>query len=430
MSIQRHGGARASVELEITALGGRGDAVARLDDGRVVFVPGGVPGDRVVVHLSGKRRGVMRGEIVELVRPSPHRRAARCPVARRCGGCQWQHIDLQQQHTDKASNIARAVGIEVEPMGQVPEFGWRRRVRFHLRRQEGAVRAGYMEATSRRLIATETCPVLEPSLERLLPVVAAWADPWLERGECLAHAGLEGVIIRVQGVSRARPPGLDEATLERLGVAGVTLALGQRVQSVGLSEVTLSETEGSDPITVDAAGFSQASGAANEAIRAAVTAALEGVPLSEAAVELYAGSGNLTGALLRRFDRVSTWEWERAAVRRARRRYADAIDAGKLAVHCGDVAERAPQPSAGEVWLLDPGRPGAAQVCERLAGAPVDDLIYVSCAADTLARDLKILAQGGLTPARAWWVDTFPQTPHAEAIVHLRRASAAENKNP
>ena len=89
------------LELEIDTLAGGGAGVARDSEGRVVFVHGTVPGDRVRARVTRRRSSFAEAEIVEVLHPSSHRREPACSLANRCGGCPWQQVDYPLQAAAK-----------------------------------------------------------------------------------------------------------------------------------------------------------------------------------------------------------------------------------------------------------------------------------------------------------------------------------------
>ena len=89
-----------SIDVELTDLAYGGDAVGRYE-GRVLFVPGGIPGERVRVEIIEERRGHARANLLEILRPAPERVEVRYPLLIDCG-CQWQHIAYPAQLTWKA----------------------------------------------------------------------------------------------------------------------------------------------------------------------------------------------------------------------------------------------------------------------------------------------------------------------------------------
>jgi len=413
--------------VRVTALGGRGDGVARLDNGEVVLIAHGVPGDEVTIVPCGKLRGVQRGRIVSVQIPSPHRTTPRCAVAGVCGGCTWQHVDVDLQRREKATLAQRALGkfpCEIRFDHRTPAYGHRRRARLHLRRQNGQFVIGMMLRASDAVAATQACPTLEPALEALLPRLRDALQEVISEGEVYLVGGVEGVIASLH----ARPvPGGASLGAQHLatatGLAGVTLRSGAWHDSWGMREVVLAETAQALPIRCDAEGFCQASSDGNRAIRDAVAAALTDAGPLTRIQEFYAGSGNLTALLLGRAPQVRSVEVNEAAVLRARASLtAPAQRLGtQLDWFCGDAAHLIEPPQVSELWLLDPGRPGARELCEHASLSGPHHVIYVSCAIDTLARDLRTLESGGYRSQSAVAIDAFPHTPRMEMVVHLRR---------
>ena len=426
-SPQRPASPAAPLDVLVTALGGRGDGVARLETGEVVLIAGGVPGDEATIVPTHKQRGVLRGRIVQLTVPSPHRTAPRCEVAGLCGGCVWQHVDLALQRQEKATLAQRAIGknpCDITADHRTAAYGHRRRVRLHVRRQNGKLVLGMMLRESDAVAATLACPTLEPALEALLPRLQRALQTSVAEGEIYAVCGVEGAIASLH----ARPlPGaprlLARDLAEETGLVGVELRLGAWHDAWGAHEVTLAETAGALAIRCDAEGFCQASADANRAIREAVAKALEQAGRLSRVQEFYAGSGNLTALLLGHVPDVRSVEVNEAAVVRARVSLSGPAQAQgtRLNFFCGDAAHLAEPPQKDELWLLDPGRPGARELCEQAAQSGPAHIVYVSCALDTLARDLRTLEAGGYRCQSAVAIDAFPHTPHLEMVVRLAR---------
>ena len=410
-------------EVSPHALGGLGDAIARQTDGQTVLVSDGVPGDVLHVHLTPAGKGLSRGRIAAIVQPSPHRVTPPCPVFARCGGCTWQHVDRALQLAEKQKFVQHAVGREVVvavPTADVPDLAHRRRVRFHLRRQPKQLVAGMMARQSHDVAPTDACVVMTAPLSRLLRELPALASPWLVQGEVYAIDGVEGVIAVIHGppAGPGKPP-TAQALLTKLGLAGLTLSLGKHVDRAGVATVTLPEAAGPLAVHVDGQGFCQATEAGNVAIRTAVSAALDAVGPVAKIQEFYAGSGNLTVLCAGRAPVVRTLEHDVAAVARARRTLAEESTT-QWQILAGDAETRLEPAQANELWLLDPGRPGAKGVVEAAVDLGPRHLIYVSCAMDTLRRDLAVLQQAGSVTVSAVAIDAFPHTPHVEAVVHLQ----------
>src|SRR5215831_5420173 len=130
-----------TVSLTIDDLAFGGEGVGRVD-GYVVFVPGGVPGDKVRVRLDQARSRFGRGTIEAVEEPSPHRTEAPCPYFGRCGGCRLQHVDYPAQLAFKSKQVADVLerlgdlaGYELRPIIGAPEiFGYRNKMEFTVTR--------------------------------------------------------------------------------------------------------------------------------------------------------------------------------------------------------------------------------------------------------------------------------------------------------
>lgn len=427
----------APVAGEVVGLAGRGDAVVRLSSNEVVFVRAGAPGDRVLLQLSARRSGVLRGAIVEVVSPGQSRVEPFCPVADRCGGCSWQHVTVVEQRRQKLALAQRALRLSADQLqwqGALPETGWRRRARLHLRRVDGRLTAGFAAARSHDHVPVSACPVLVPAINAVLEPLLRWLEPTVMRGEIMAVAGVQGVVaeLAVAPMADAAPPKLDDSVLAQLGLVGLVLQFGRIRLQRGRSDVALDEARSPWPISCSAAGFAQAGAAANAAIRTVLAEFLDAIGPRDHAVEFYSGSANLGSLLDGRVARITTVELDSSAVARARQSYENAEKSEnaenaekKTTVTFLEGAAETLAPAVGDapLWLLDPGRPGAKALLVHAEVFRPRDIVYVSCAFDTLARDVAALRLLGYHIERARLVDTFVHTPHFELVVWLRLAS-------
>lgn len=404
-------------ELQVTALGGLGDGIARMADGQVVLVAGGVPGDVVQAELTGKRRGVLRGRMVAMVRGGPDRVEPPCPAFGRCGGCDLQHLTYPAQLAHKAAQLQRLVGkaLPVRAHGVEPN-GHRRRSRFHLRRAAGRLQCGFLAKQSDELAATPACLTLHPALESLRLRAAEVLEPFVEIGELQAVCGRDGTVALLSFRPRAAPP-TGEELAKALQVEGLRCVWPGGRAGWGWADVALPEIPSPWEVRCAADGFCQASSAANAAIRAAVSAALDGLGAPAQALELYAGSGNFTDLLLGRGAAVTAVERQPAACAQLATSAAAAGWAAQLRVVEDEVAAALRRPPPADLWLLDPGREGAAEVAAAAAVFRPPALVYVSCALDTLGRDHRALLAAGYRAVFAQLIDGFPHTVHAESVV-------------
>jgi 23S rRNA (uracil1939-C5)-methyltransferase len=163
------------VELEIEAVGARGDGQARLD-GEQVFVPFTVAGDRVLARIESRRGDGLAASLIEIQVEGPGRVTPPCPHYGRCGGCNLQHLNDDAYATWKRDLLLTQLArhdlgaIPVQPLIRVPPSS-RRRATFAFARSKGAALIGFNARASHTVIDLERCLLLEPALVALLPAL-------------------------------------------------------------------------------------------------------------------------------------------------------------------------------------------------------------------------------------------------------------------
>jgi 23S rRNA (uracil1939-C5)-methyltransferase len=385
----------AEVELEIATLAAGGDGVARDAQGRVTFVPRTAPGDRVRVRLVKQTASFARGEIVEVLAPSPSRVEPACAhFTAGCGGCQWQHVARPAQLEAKQAVVANALrkltGLAIEPIADpAPALGWRRRARFHV----AGGKVGLYATGSHRVVPIASCPQLEPALDAALAAVAAATPPDGELAVLRGHAG--AIAIGVERSCRGAA-----ALVGRAGIVGVIAGDKDRY-----GEPVIEVEPGLYGGPWD---FAQAGADGNRALVAATLAAVG--PGPGRLLELYAGSGNFTRGLATRWDVIASDVAPPAREMTRARFYVGAVDR---------VLARVDGPLAAIV--LDPPRTGAPEAIAGIVAHAPPVIVYVSCDVATLARDAEKLVAAGYRAERAWPIDMMPHTAHVEVVMRLVR---------
>lgn len=405
-----------SLRVTIESLAAGGDGVGRLEDGRVVFVPRSCAGDVLDVSLTEEKKSYTRAAIDVVVSAGTGRREPSCAhfAEARCGGCQWLHLEEDVQAAAKSQLVASALRnvtgeVVIEPMVSVaPPTHWRRRARFHWIRPKGSAAAviGFAAPRSKRVTEPTGCVQLHPALESIRQLcVRHLAEHLHKRGEIDVIINSEGnALASVRGPHARR--GLEALAREEtvLGVKG-------RGRPIGLEAF---EIDDGLPATVG--GFAQASATGNHALLSLVARALGHVGTSGAALELFAGSGNLTRALSKVFDRVVAVERQegpRIELENVEWLIAESAPALKTVAAAGERFE---------LVLLDPPRTGAAECIDGIVLLKPSAIVYVSCDPATLARDLLRLQGGGYKLELVSPIDIMPQTSHVEVVAVLRRA--------
>ena len=399
--------------VEITGLSSEGAGVGRLEEGRVVFVDGAVPGDEVRLRDVELRARFGRAEIGELVRPSAARTEPRCPHFGACGGCQWQHVRYADQLEakrkivfDALSRIGGLDGFERPPITPSPDaYAYRARARW----VETGRGPGFRSRRSRTIHAVDDCPVLLPPA----------AEALRERAREGMSASSDAARSRrpQEWIVTAAPEG--ETVLAR---AGAKVPRGGAHPSVEIEVL-------GESLRVSASSFVQGNALLWDALAAAVRdACLSGVDPEGGVrfLELYCGIGFFTLPLLRSGLRGTAIESDSSALAdlRFNLRRAGLVD--RVEVVSGSVERRgdlADRMSGAEVVLVDPPRAGLhARVREGLGRRGPNRIVYLSCNPATLARDLGELVDVGYAVESCRLFDLFPQTPHVETLVALTRA--------
>lgn len=391
------------VEVTISRVAAGGAGVGREPSGRVVFVAGALPGERVAVEVVDERRRWARAELLAVLEASPDRREPPCPeVARGCGGCDLQHTWPEQQRALKVAVVADALArlarrrehppIEVRAL---PEERYRTTVRCLV----AGGRAGYRRRRSNEAVVVGSCLVAHPALEELVVDgrFGEAAEVTLRIG---ARTGerLALVVPSTVGVSL---PG--DVTV----VSADELAAGRRAW--------FHEEVSGRRWRISASSFFQNRPDGADTLVAVVGEMLAGVPDGSRLVDLYAGVGLFAGTVGAR-HRVTAVERSASAVADARVNLAG-LDARTVRA---DVGRWTPRPA--DAVVADPARSGlGARVVDRIVRTGAGDVVLVSCDSASFGRDVGVLADAGFELERVVLVDLFPQTSHVETVAHLRR---------
>ncbi|MDA9930052.1 RsmD family RNA methyltransferase [Alphaproteobacteria bacterium] len=435
----RESGARLArnappIDLEITHVGGRGDGVgkARYTHNHVsadhsVFVPGSLPGERVLAQpISINGQGIST-ELSEIILPSPERRDPDCAVFHVCGGCTLQHWqddavrNWKMQHVKAHLQRAKVEPAEIGEIEVSPRQS-RRRATFHLKRLQNDVVAGFQERGSSRIITPEGCSVLRPELTKLLDQLTPFAKAHFPVGidiDAVANCLDNGICLLLRG-----PAGWYDGVLEALTVWAADHALAR---------LSVADNDTPDPLTLFAhsapwlrfgeitvtpppGGFLQATIEAQTVLQNAVAGII-----GEAGhvLDLFCGCGTLSLPLLNGRRHLTAVESDRLALA-ALKSAVDAAGRGaQLTCINADLAN-APMMAASisefDAVILDPPRSGAAAQCAHLADSSVKIAAMVSCNPASFARDAATLISGGFALTHLQVIDQFRFTSHVELV--------------
>ena len=448
-----------SIDVELTDLAYGGDAVGRYE-GRVLFVPGGIPGERVRVDIVEERRGHARATLLEILRPAPERVEPSFPLLTDCG-CQWQHIAYPAQLTWKAHIVRQllvrigkqpdaivhpAIGMSIGHTDGLSPWHYRNIALFSV---GPAGEVGFKLTESHDVQDLEDCALLHPALDIVYQRVRSKLIKYF--GDSLSEM-IQGFTIRgaIGAVSapgtnavkavptllslHARPGSMIEAPQQLAhelitiapGIVGVIVErVGGRYGRVVAGQEFLTDTVLGRRFRVSADSFFQVNLVQTGVLIERAMQMLE-PQRSDVTLDGYSGVGLFSTFLASRASRVVAIESQPSAVMDARanatlnnQNNITTLE-GTLERILGQLHYRRERI---DVALVDPPRAGchpkALQALQILAPR---NICYVSCDPSTLARDIATLCSGGryrLVAAQP--VDMFPQTYHIECLALLTR---------
>jgi 23S rRNA (uracil1939-C5)-methyltransferase len=405
-----------SEEVAVTGVAAGGEGVGRLGDGRVVFVRGALPGERVRVTVAEERKRFARGALIEVVEAAAERVAPPCPqVEAGCGGCDWQHVAPAAQRELKAGIVTdalRRIGrIEPPAPDLGPELapdGRRTTVRAVID-DEG--RAGFRlhHAHDPLAVGPGGCLVAHPLVDEVLRE-GVFPPPVREVTVRVGAATGERLVLCTPAVGNSRVSGAARPDAD--AAAGVIVVGTDEL--AGGHRAWIHEVVAGRRWRISAESFFQSRPDGAEALVDAVVAALgDALAPAVTVVDLYSGVGLFAGVLGDRTGgRVVTVESSRSAAADARINLAD-LDGARIVR--SDV--RKWHPSSADVVVADPSRHGlGAEVVPRIGATGASALALVSCDPGALGRDAGLLAADGWGLASVRLVDLFPHTSHVEVV--------------
>lgn len=439
--------------LEISGYTAEGMGVARLE-GRVVFVPYTIQGERWRVRLEKVTKNVAWGRGVELLLPSPERIEPDCPLYGRCGGCQFRHMSCAEELRAKGQRIADAlervghVRLDLPPvLGAEDPLRYRNKVQLPVSQGKQGLSVGYYRPRSHDVLDAPDCPLQPEAVTRLRGAFKGWMErhtvPAYDEGTgtglirhlyIRTNRRMESLVCVVANGDKL-PHG--QSLVESLrraepGLTGVVLNTNTRDTNVILGDRYavlwgrdwLEEELCQLTFRLSVPSFFQINRAQTERL---YSVALDFAQLTgtETVLDLYCGIGTISLALAKQARRVVGAEIVPQAVADARE---NALRNGitNTEFFCGDAGAVAQKLGAEgvrpQVICVDPPRKGLApEVPAILAGMGPERIVYVSCDPATLARDADRLARLGYRAAKAQGIDLFPKTAHVETAMLMVR---------
>ena len=406
----------ATMDLQLEKLTYGGDAMGRLEDGRAVFVPFGLPGERVRVRLTEEKRNFARGEIVEILEASTQRILPRCKHFVICGGCHYQNLPYEEQlkaKTEILRDQLRRIGKIEDPPVQdmVPSPGpwnYRNHVQFHLT-DEGNL--GYVRAQTPAVFAVEECHLPESFLNGIWPQLAFEPGTNIERISLRVGKDDDSMLIL-----ESSSPEAPELEIEA-GISVAHVFEEDTVVIAGHDHIVISVL--ARDFRVSTASFFQVNTGMAEKMVKHLFSSLP-VSLPTTILDVYCGAGLFSAFLAPKCERVLGIESSPSACEDFSFNL-DEFD--NVELYEGLAEEVIPHLDVKpDIILVDPPRAGLEkQVVDGILNMNPQWIAYVSCDPSTLARDAGRLIRGGYKLKDVTPFDLFPQTYHIESISLFER---------
>ena len=402
------------IQLEKLTYGG--DAMGRLPDQRAVFVPFGLPGERVRVRLVDEKKNFARGEIAAILEPSPDRIEAKCKHFGECGGCHYQNLPYEKQLPaktdiliDQLKRIGKIENPPVKPMVACPSpWNYRNHVQFSL---DNIGKLGFQAPNSNKVIPIKECHLPEPSINDLWPQLEFEPGTNVERVSL--RVGVDDDLMLVLESESPEPPELE---IE----AGVSVAHVYKENTVviaGSDHIVMSVLD--RDFKVSAASFFQVNTVmAGKMVEHLLTCLP--LSLSTTLLDVYCGVGLFSAFLAPKCKMVIGIESSESSCED----FAINLDEfDNVELYEGGAEDVILYLEAKpDIVLVDPPRAGLDKaVVDGILKLSPSLMAYVSCDPSTLARDTARLINGGYRLKEVTPFDLFPQTFHIESISIFER---------
>lgn len=428
-------------EYTIESLDMEGRGIAHGEDGKVVFIEGGLPFERVVAEVTREKSSYAQARVTEVLKPSPNRVTPKCAAFGKCGGCAMQHISPTAQISAKQ----RVLEDNLQRIGQVkpetilrpiagPTWGYRYRARLSVRNvhKKSSVMVGFREKSGSYIADMTACEVLPPHISKLLPelralIAAMSISDHLPQIEVAVGQDRSVLVFRhLMPLSKN-----DQQLFREFGdVHDIDIWLQPKGPETvypfhpAVSQLYYDLPEFGIRMPYRPTDFTQVNFHINRVLVTRAVRLLDIAP-TERVADFFCGLGNFTLPLATRAAYVIGIEGSEQLNERALENAVANHLSHKTAFSCRNLFEVTADELRGlgklDKYLIDPPRDGADALCKALAELNRDEkptrMVYVSCNPATLARDANTLVnQAGYRLVSAGVVNMFPHTAHVESM--------------
>lgn len=440
--------------MTIDDIGVNGEGIGKIE-GYTLFVEGALPDEEIEVKVIKLKKNFGYGRLINIIKPSNYRIAPPCPIVKRCGGCQLQHLSYEGQlhfKRKKVQDIMERIGgltdVEVVPaIGMTEPYHYRNKAQFPVGVTKDGLQIGFYAARSHDIINSDECHIQHPINEKIIRVVRDFIKTYnISVYDEHKHKGLlRHVVTRtsyhtnevmvcmvINGVQLPHQEILVERLREIKEVASIVINTNQQKTNVILGDKInviwgkekIIDYIGDLKFEISPLSFFQVNPVQTEVLYGK---ALEYADLTDQDIlwDAYCGIGTISLFLAKKAKKVYGVEIVEPAIRDAKRN-AEINHIHNVEFFVGKAEEIIPQKYKegirANVMVVDPPRKGCDEkLLDTMIQMSPDRIVYVSCDPATLARDLKYLVEHGYRVEKVQPVDMFPHTGHVETVVGIQR---------
>ncbi|WP_058486449.1 23S rRNA (uracil(1939)-C(5))-methyltransferase RlmD [Defluviitalea phaphyphila] len=442
-------------EMTIDDIGVKGEGIGKIDN-FTVFVEGALPKDKIEVRIIKVKKNYGFGKLIRIIEASPMRITPKCPYAKRCGGCQIQHLDYKAQlefKTKKVKDNIERIGklndvIVYPTLGMKEPFYYRNKAQFPVGIKDGKVQIGFYAPRSHDIIDISKCYIQDPINNKIINIIRNYIEKYkIPVYDEKKHKGLIRHILTRVGfttkeimvcivINGENLPHKDKLISKLIKISGMTsivlnhntkktnVILGEKITTLwGKNYIT--DYIGEIKFEISPLSFFQVNPIQTKVLyeKALEYARLIG---EEIVWDAYCGIGTISLFLAKKAKKVYGVEIVNEAIEDARKN-AKINNIDNVEFFVGKSEEIIPemyekQGIKADVIVVDPPRKGCDEILlNTMAKMEPRRIVYVSCDPGTLARDLKILNEKGYKVEKVQPVDMFPNTTHVECVTLMSK---------
>ncbi|MGS2778653.1 23S rRNA (uracil(1939)-C(5))-methyltransferase RlmD [Robertmurraya sp. GLU-23] len=430
-----------------------GAGVAKVE-GYPLFVKNALPGERAKIKVIKVNKGYGFGRLEEILEQSPHRVDAPCPIYKECGGCQLQHLSYEgqllakeKQVRDVLTRIGKLENVKVHPvLGMSEPWRYRNKAQVPVGEREGGLIAGFYQQRSHEIIDMEACMIQQEKNDEVVQAVKRICTKYgvtayneqrhkgTLRHIMARHGQVTKEVMVVLVTRTSELPNKEKIVKEIVESVEGVKSIIQNVNSKKINVILGDETRvlwgeeviydliGNVKFAISSRSFYQVNPEQTKVLydQALTYAELSG---QETVIDAYCGIGTISLFLAQKAQKVYGVEIVPEAIADANRN-ADLNGINNVEFAVGEAEVVIPnwykEGIEADVLVVDPPRKGCDDaLLQTIIEMRPKKVVYVSCNPATLARDLRVLEDGGYRTVEVQPVDMFPHTTHVECVSQL-----------